>query len=57
MGLTVYDRNGIEKKSVSAEGQENGKRFALELNGLDFEYGDVVKVFHAETASFEVVSK
>ncbi|MBE7124952.1 putative mucin/carbohydrate-binding domain-containing protein [Bacillus mycoides] len=48
MGLTLYDRNGIEKKSVSAEGQENGKRFALELNGLDFEYGDVVKVFHAE---------
>ncbi|MED2015245.1 putative mucin/carbohydrate-binding domain-containing protein [Bacillus wiedmannii] len=48
MGLTVYDRNGIEKKRVSAEGQENGKRFALELNGLDFEYGDVVKVFHAE---------
>jgi len=48
IGLTVYDRNGIEKKRVSAEGQENGKRFALELNGLDFEYGDVVKVFHAE---------
>ena len=48
MGFTVYGRNGIEKKSVSAEGQENGKRFALELNGLDFEYGDVVKVFHAE---------
>ncbi|MCU5379250.1 M60 family metallopeptidase [Bacillus cereus] len=47
MGLTVYDRNGIEKKSVSAEGQENGKRFA-ELNGVDFEYGDMVKVFHAE---------
>ncbi|KAB2451136.1 peptidase M60 [Bacillus sp. CH126_4D] len=47
MGLTVYDQNGIEKKSVSAEGQENGKRFA-ELNGVDFEYGDVVKVFHAE---------
>nr|WP_208751723.1 putative mucin/carbohydrate-binding domain-containing protein [Bacillus cereus] len=48
MGLTVYDRNGIEKKSVFAEGQENGKRFAVELNGVDFEYGDVVKVFHAE---------
>ncbi|MBF7151577.1 putative mucin/carbohydrate-binding domain-containing protein [Bacillus albus] len=47
MGLTVYDRNGIEKKRVSAEGQESGKRFA-ELNGVDFEYGDVVKVFHAE---------
>ncbi|MEJ9114478.1 M60 family metallopeptidase [Bacillus paramobilis] len=47
MGLTVYDRNGIEKKRVSAEGQETGKRFA-ELNGVDFEYGDVVKVFHAE---------
>ncbi|MCU5096145.1 putative mucin/carbohydrate-binding domain-containing protein [Bacillus wiedmannii] len=48
MGLKLYDRNGIEKKSVSAEGQETGKRFAMELNGVDFEYGDVVKVFHAE---------
>ncbi|MGH0595107.1 putative mucin/carbohydrate-binding domain-containing protein [Bacillus pretiosus] len=48
MGLTLYDRNGIEKKRLSAEGQETGKRFATELNGLDFEYGDVVKVFHAE---------
>ncbi|PGB51312.1 putative mucin/carbohydrate-binding domain-containing protein [Bacillus anthracis] len=48
MGLKLYDRNGIEKKSVSAEGQETGKRFAVELNGVDFEYGDVVKVFHAE---------
>nr|MCX3323099.1 wall-associated protein [Bacillus paranthracis] len=48
IGLTVYDQNGIEKKSVSAEGQESGKRFALEQNGLNFEYGDVVKVFHAE---------
>ena len=25
MGLTLYDRNGIEKKRVSAEGQETGK--------------------------------
>ncbi|HEF7294105.1 TPA: wall-associated protein [Bacillus cereus] len=48
MGLTLYDRNGIEKKRVSAEGQETGKRFAMELNELDFEYGDVIKVFHAE---------
>ncbi|OJD67088.1 wall-associated protein [Bacillus sp. N35-10-4] len=48
MGLVIYDRNGIEKKRVSAEGQETGKRFAMELNELDFEYGDVVKVFHAE---------
>ncbi|PEW80555.1 wall-associated protein [Bacillus cereus] len=48
MGLALYDRNGIEKKRVLAEGQETGKRFAMELNGLDFEYGDVVKVFHAE---------
>ncbi|WP_448162941.1 putative mucin/carbohydrate-binding domain-containing protein [Bacillus mobilis] len=48
MGLAIYDRNGIEKKRVSAEGQETGKRFAMELNELDFEYGDVVKIFHAE---------
>ncbi|MGM2817971.1 putative mucin/carbohydrate-binding domain-containing protein [Bacillus cereus group sp. Bce001] len=48
MGLAIYDRNGIEKKRVSAEGQETGKRFAMDLNELAFEYGDVVKVFHAE---------
>lgn len=25
-----------------------GKRFVMELNELDFEYGDVIKVFYVE---------
>ncbi|WP_242262104.1 putative mucin/carbohydrate-binding domain-containing protein [Bacillus cereus group sp. BfR-BA-01453] len=48
MGITLYDQNGKEKKHVTAEGQETSKNFAEQVNGLQFEYGDVVKVFHAE---------
>ena len=29
---------------------ENTEAFAKELNGLAFEYGDVVKVYHAESS-------
>ncbi|WP_242269467.1 putative mucin/carbohydrate-binding domain-containing protein [Bacillus cereus group sp. BfR-BA-01408] len=48
MGITLYDREGKEKKHVTAEGQETSKNFAEQVNGMQFEYGDVVKVFHAE---------
>jgi len=48
MGITLYDQNGKEKQHVTAEGQETSKNFAEQVNGLQFEYGDVVKVFHAE---------
>ncbi|HFK1788976.1 TPA: putative mucin/carbohydrate-binding domain-containing protein [Bacillus pacificus] len=48
MGITLYDREGKEKKHVTAEGQETPKNFAEQVNGMQFEYGDVVKVFHAE---------
>ncbi|ADY24262.1 putative mucin/carbohydrate-binding domain-containing protein [Bacillus paranthracis] len=48
MGITLYDQNGTAKKHVTAEGQETSKNFAEQVNGLPFEYGDVVKVFHAE---------
>ncbi|MGF9768782.1 putative mucin/carbohydrate-binding domain-containing protein [Bacillus albus] len=48
MGITLYDQNGLEKKRVTAEGQDTSKNFAEQVNGLQFEYGDVVKVFHAE---------
>ncbi len=49
IGLTVYDQNGTEKKHVTAEGQETSKNFAEQVNGMMFEYGDVVKVYHAES--------
>ncbi|QUW26247.1 M60 family metallopeptidase [Bacillus cereus] len=48
MGITLYDGNGKVKKHVTAEGQETSKNFAEQVNGMQFEYGDVVKVFHAE---------
>ncbi|EJQ88414.1 hypothetical protein IGW_05093 [Bacillus cereus ISP3191] len=48
MGITLYDGEGKEKKQVTAEGQETSKNFAKQVNGMQFEYGDVVKVFHAE---------
>ncbi|MDF9465108.1 putative mucin/carbohydrate-binding domain-containing protein [Bacillus sp. FSL K6-0273] len=48
IGLTIYDQNGKEKKHVTAEGQETSKNFAGQLNGTAFEYGDVLKVYHAE---------
>ncbi|MGX5490224.1 putative mucin/carbohydrate-binding domain-containing protein [Bacillus cereus] len=48
MGITLYNGEGKEKKRVTAEGQETSKNFAEQVNGTQFEYGDVVKVFHAE---------
>ncbi len=48
MGITLYDGEGKEKKHVTAEGQETSKNFAKQVNDMQFEYGDVVKVFHAE---------
>ncbi|MFD3214577.1 putative mucin/carbohydrate-binding domain-containing protein [Bacillus sp. BR_7a] len=48
IGITLYDGAGKEKKHVTAEGQETSKNFAKQVNGMQFEYGDVVKVFHAE---------
>ncbi len=48
MGIALYDGAGKEKKHVTAEGQETSKNFAKQVNGMQFEYGDVVKVFHAE---------
>ncbi len=39
VGVTIYDANGNEKKSVSAEGHEGLKNFVKELDGMSFEYG------------------
>ncbi|OQR54196.1 putative mucin/carbohydrate-binding domain-containing protein [Bacillus sp. CDB3] len=48
--FTLYDQEGREKKNVAVKGMENTKAFAKEVNGLAFEYGDVVKVYHAESS-------
>lgn len=49
IGLTIYDGNGKEKKHVIAEGQETSKNFAEQVNGTPFQYGDTIKVYHAES--------
>ncbi|SEG82122.1 Putative mucin or carbohydrate-binding module [Bacillus sp. ok061] len=54
MGLTVFDKDGKEKKQMVLEGMENTKAFAEQVNGMSFEYGDVVKVYQAEFDRFKV---
>ncbi len=54
MGLTVFDKDGKEKKQMVLEGMENTKAFAEQFNGMSFEYGDVVKVYQAEFDRFKV---
>ncbi|KGZ82519.1 putative mucin/carbohydrate-binding domain-containing protein, partial [Bacillus anthracis] len=49
MGITLYDGDGKEKKHVTAEGQETSKNFAEQVNGTPFQYGDTIKVYHAES--------
>ncbi|PEG11514.1 wall-associated protein [Bacillus wiedmannii] len=57
MGITLYDQNGTEKKHVTAEGQETSKSFAKQVNGTPFEYGDVIKVYHAEPSRLKWYKK
>ena len=57
IGLTIYDRDGKEKKHVTAEGQETSKNFAEQVNGTPFEYGDVIKVYHAEPSRLKWYKK
>ncbi|TCW59214.1 carbohydrate-binding protein (putative mucin) [Bacillus thuringiensis] len=49
ISVTIYDANGNEKKNVSAEGHEGLKSFVKELDGMSFEYGDILKVHHIQT--------
>nr|MCX3323661.1 peptidase M60 [Bacillus paranthracis] len=50
--ITVYDKEGNEKKNISVEGQESSKKIAEQLKEIEFQYGDIVKVFHAEPERF-----
>lgn len=52
MGITLYDGEGNEKKHVTAEGQETSQNFAEQVNGTPFQYGDTIKVYHAESDRF-----
>ena len=38
-----------KRKHVTAEGQETSKNFAEQVNGTPFQYGDTIKVYHAES--------
>ena len=57
MGLSVFGKDGKEKKQMILEGMENTKAFAEQFNGMKFEYGDVVKVYQAEFDRFKVYKK
>ena len=57
MGMTVYDKDGKEKKALSVRASENTKVFAEQFNGMTFEYGDVVKVYQREFDRFKVYKK
>ena len=46
----MYDKEGRVKKNIAVKGLENTQEFAKEVNGIAFEYGDVVKVYHAESS-------
>ncbi|MBG9538800.1 peptidase M60 [Bacillus thuringiensis] len=48
VSVTIYDADGNEKKNVSAEGHEGLKSFVKELDGMSFEYGDILKVYHIQ---------
>ncbi|TKI93765.1 wall-associated protein, partial [Bacillus wiedmannii] len=50
--FALLDTTGKEKKKATVKGVENTKEFAKAINGLEFEYGDVVKVYHAESDRF-----
>ena len=47
--FTLLDQNGIEKQKATVKGFENTEGFAKTINGLSFAYGDIVKVYHAES--------
>ena len=42
----------MEMRKETVKGVENAEEFAKSINGLEFEYGDVVKVYHAESDRF-----
>ncbi|MCV5404324.1 hypothetical protein OFM88_32770, partial [Escherichia coli] len=46
VGITLYDKDGNEKKNISIEGQENFKKVALQLEDVELQYGDIMKVYH-----------
>lgn len=50
--FSLLDQNGNEKKKATVKGVENAEEFAKSINELEFEYGDVVKVYHAESDRF-----
>lgn len=46
--LTLIGEDGEEKKSVTMTGDDNVSTIVDAFNNLDFEYGDNLKIYHAE---------
>ncbi|MGL5244020.1 MAG: carboxypeptidase regulatory-like domain-containing protein, partial [Sarcina sp.] len=47
-GISIYDASNNLKASVFLLGKDNGNNFASLLNGLSFDYGYYLKIFHYE---------
>ncbi|MGL5245303.1 MAG: carboxypeptidase regulatory-like domain-containing protein, partial [Sarcina sp.] len=54
-GVSLYDSNNNLKASVFLLGNDKGDNFANTLNGLSFEYGDYLKIYHNEPWRLELL--
>ncbi|MGE7883767.1 M60 family metallopeptidase, partial [Bacillus sp. NPDC094077] len=54
MGVEIYNKNKRQKVNVKVQGQESTKS-TLEnvINGLTYEEGDIIQIYHAEPSRFK----
>lgn len=54
IGVEIYDKNKKQKVNVKVQGQESTKS-TLEnaINGLTYEEGDIIQIYHAEPSRFK----
>ncbi|MPQ44036.1 putative mucin/carbohydrate-binding domain-containing protein, partial [Clostridium tarantellae] len=47
--ISIFNKMGKEKKSVTISGKDRGNSDKInEINGFQYEYGDLIKLWHAE---------
>ena len=54
--LTLFDKDGNKKQSVSLKGNDDISVITDVFNDLDFEYGDILKIYHAEAGKHVTIS-
>ena len=54
--LTLFDKDGNKKQSVSLKGNDDISVITDVFNDLDFEYGDILKIYHAEAGEHVTIS-